>query len=82
MKEPHEEFVQVRPCMDIEDGAVVQCLEAEADYFGVYIGTPGDLMWAADFHTYIDALNWATEVAESRNCTLFDYVRYEREECR
>jgi hypothetical protein len=67
--------------MDIEDGEVVQCKESEADYFGVYIGTPGDLTWAADFDSYTDALNWALEVADNRDCTVFDYVQYEREEC-
>lgn len=66
------ELVQIRPCMDLEGGEVAQCEVHEADYFGVYIGTPGDLMWAADFTHYIDAYNWALEVAENRDCPLSD----------
>lgn len=64
-----DEIVQVRPCQEV-DGMVTQCEESEADFFGVYYGGPGDLMWAADFNTLNDAINWATEVAENNNCPL------------
>lgn len=63
------EIVQVRPCME-EDGEVVQCEESEVDYFGVYYGGPGALMWIADFNCLNDAINWATEVAENNECPL------------
>jgi hypothetical protein len=58
---------------------VLQCFEADADYFGVYIGGPGDLMWAADFNNYTDALNWAIEVAENYDYELCDIVALEKE---
>lgn len=72
------EIVQIRPCMDLEDGQVTQCPLAEADYFGVYHGGPGNLMWAADFGSYTDARNWAEEVAENHECPLSDLVELER----
>ena len=81
MKEPHELFVQVRPCRALVGRCIEQCAVAEAHFYGVYMGTPGDLTWCADFLSYTDALNWAREIAENNECTIFDYVQYEREEC-
>jgi len=68
--------VQIRPCMDLDGGEVTQCETSEADYFGVYIGEPGEFMWAADFSSHTDALNWATEVAENYEYKLEDICEF------
>lgn len=72
-----DEIVQIRPCMDLEDGQVTQCPVADAGYFGVYFGGPGDLQWCADFDSYTDARNWAEEMAENQECPLSDLVELE-----
>jgi hypothetical protein len=72
-----DDIVQIRPCMDM-DGEVAQCEEAEADYFGVYHGGPGDLQWIADFDSYPDARSFAIEVVRTHHCPLSDLVAYER----
>jgi len=63
--------VQVQPCKDLED-CVVRCSTSEANYFGVYIGEPGDYRWIADFASVTDAHNWAREVAQNNDCTVED----------
>lgn len=72
-----EELVQLRPCMDFEDNQVVQCCVADADYFGVYYGGPGDLQWQADFADYGDARNFAEQLAASAGCDFDDLVERE-----
>lgn len=57
--------VQIRSCKDSEDGQVLWCDRSEADYFGVYVGEPGDFEWAADFISYPDAVVWAGNVASN-----------------
>jgi hypothetical protein len=51
--------VQIKPCFD-EDRVVVWCEEANAAYFGVYLGEPGDYHWVADFANK-DEAQWYAE---------------------
>ena len=62
--------------MDMEGGEVCQCSEPEADYFGVYVGEPGNLMWVADFDEYIYAREFAVHIAGY--CKISDLVQVER----
>ena len=64
--------IQIRPCKDDEDGQVLWCETPEADYFGVYVGVPGDYEWVADFLSRTDAQNWAWEVAQNHDSTVED----------
>ena len=56
-------IVQVRPCRLDTDG-VEQCSPENAEFFGVYVGTPGDFQWVADFEYYVHAKCWSSDLAE------------------
>lgn len=71
--------VEVRGCNEI-DGQVVWAVLDEADYFGVYIGEPGDFVWAADFKHHLDACNWAEEVADLHDLKFYDRTYQNKEE--
>lgn len=71
-------YVEVRPCKRVHRGDVEQCLEADADFFGVYCGRPAGLMWQADFATYPRAAKWAAKFAKKEACTVRDCVQIER----
>ncbi len=41
-------IIQINPCTEDEHG-VERCEPAQAMFYGVYIGQPGEYVWAADF---------------------------------
>lgn len=67
--------VQIRPCQ-LFGGRVHECSTEEAEFYGVYQGEPGDLMWTADFNCHSDARNWAEELAANEECSLEDLCEF------
>lgn len=53
--------IQVKPCTR-DGGGVTRCETHEAQFFGVYIGRPGEYEWVADFHQATHALLFANAV--------------------
>lgn len=52
-------IVQVTGCL-VEDGQTTPFVpDEQAQFFGVYIGKPGEFKWLADFALKADAIDFA-----------------------
>lgn len=59
-----EKSIQVRPVFE-QDGEIFWAETSEAEFFGVYMGRPGNFIWQADEATQAEAMKRAYAIAES-----------------
>jgi hypothetical protein len=45
-----------------------------ADYFSVYVGEPGNMLWEADFRQQPEAIIWAHELATTMDLEFHDRI--------
>lgn len=65
-------YVQITGCFEAEDEVVPFVSHEDADFYGVYVGEPGDFHWQADFMHYEDALTYAMAVNRHRGYPIDD----------
>ena len=65
-------IVQLCGCMETEDGVAPFVSNNLSDFYGVYVGQPGEFVWHADFLYYQDALTYASAMASAHGLLLQD----------
>jgi hypothetical protein len=70
--------VQLTGCFETDEREVVPFVSNEdADFYGVYIGEPGDFHWQADFLHYEDAMIYVKAISKHHGIPIDDKTFYE-----
>lgn len=59
-------YVQVMPLIE-RDGAIIWTTTDNAEFFGIYVGRPGDFQWRVDIEGRENAMTIARGVAASES---------------
>ena len=65
-------FVQITGCVAVNGQVAPFMSNEEAEFYGVYIGKPGEYRWQADFLYYEDAMAYALAVNKAHGYLIDD----------
>ena len=65
-------FVQITGCVSVNGNVAPFMSNEEAEFYGVYVGKPGEYRWQADFLHYEDAMAYALAVHKTFGCLIDD----------
>ena len=65
-------FVQITGCVSVNGNVAPFMSNEEAEFYGVYVGKPGEYRWQADFLHYEDAMVYALAVHKTHGCLIDD----------
>ena len=66
-------YVQISGCFETDDREGVPFVSHEdADFYGVYVGEPGEFRWQADFLLYEDAMTYALAIHKHHGYVMDD----------
>ena len=63
-------FVQITGCVSVNGNVAPFMSNEEAEFYGVYVGKPGEYRWQADFLHYEDAMIYATAASKAHGLPI------------